>query len=70
VHEVGICDLLHATRLGGGFPQYRALIGIQPGIVDWQDGPSPVVAAAFAAVGAAVRELLSRWGELPAEEAA
>ena len=70
VHEVGICDLLHATRLSGRFPKDRALIGIQPEIVGWQDGPSPVVAAAFAAVGSAVCERLSRWRDSPAEEAA
>jgi hydrogenase maturation protease len=70
VHEIGICDLLHATRLGGRFPDHRALIGIQPEIVSWQDGPSPVVAAAFATVGTVICQLLSCWDDLPTEEIA
>jgi len=70
VHENSICDLLHATQLRERFPARRALIGIQPESVGWHDGPSPVVAAAFANVGNAVLQLLVRWRALSAAEVA
>lgn len=61
VHEVCIWDLLQLARLGGFLPVRRALIGVQPALVDWQDGPSPVVAEALAVMAMSVSEVIARW---------
>ncbi len=61
VHEVGLIDLLAAISLAGELPTRRALIGIQPGSLDWGDSPSPRVAAAIPHACRAVSELIERW---------
>ena len=38
VHEVSLADLMDMARLTGRLPQRRALIGIEPALVDWGDG--------------------------------
>jgi hydrogenase maturation protease len=70
VHEVGICDLLHLTRLTGRFPAHRALIGIEPAMIGWHDGPSREVAAALEEAADEVLSLVARWRETPDEAAA
>jgi hydrogenase maturation protease len=70
VHEVGICDLLQLARLSGRLPERRALVGIQPAMIDWQDGPSPVVEAAFEEIAAAVWRLVANWHAPAGAEAA
>ena len=47
VHEVGLLDLMSISRLSGHWPDRRALIGIQPGKVDWGESLTPEVAAAL-----------------------
>lgn len=70
VHEVSVCDVLQVTRLAGLFPARRALIGIQPEVVSWQDGPSPAIAASFDEVADHVFALLQRWQQTPFVSAA
>lgn len=61
VHEVGLIDLLEMLALMGQLPQRRALVGIQPEIVDWQTDLSPAVAASLPRAEAAVMEVVSAW---------
>ncbi|MGE5154178.1 MAG: HyaD/HybD family hydrogenase maturation endopeptidase [Bdellovibrio bacteriovorus] len=62
VHEVSLADLLDMARLTDRLPQHRALIGIEPAVVDWGDGLTPQVEAAVPLAMAQVRRLLSDWG--------
>jgi hydrogenase maturation protease len=61
VHEVGLTDLRAIAILAGHWPEKRAMIGIQPDIVDWGEQATPAVAAAIAPVCAAILELLKDW---------
>jgi hydrogenase maturation protease len=61
VHEVSLADLLDIARLTDSLPAKRALIGIEPGRVDWGNELTPAVAAAVPEAAAAVRTLLRRW---------
>ncbi len=61
VHEVGLEDVLTIARLEGRLPPQRALIGIQPQVIDWGDSLTPAVAEAIPRACAAVRQLLERW---------
>ncbi len=67
VHEVGLSDLLFLARLSGRLPERRALIGIQPGRIDWSDRLTESVADAIPLACALVRGLLLRWGVLARE---
>jgi hydrogenase maturation protease len=60
-HEVGLLDLFDIARLTGTLPVNRALIGIQPGSIEWGMSPTPAVANALPlAVDQAV-DLLGQW---------
>jgi len=61
VHEVGLTDLRAIALLAGHWPNKRALLAIQPQVMDWGERPTPVVAAAIPEVAAAIRELLVGW---------
>lgn len=61
VHEVSLADLLDMARLTDRLPQRRALIGIEPAVVDWGDGLTPQVEAAVPLAMDQVRRLLSEW---------
>jgi hydrogenase maturation protease len=61
VHEVSLADLLDIARLTDTLPARRALIGIEPAVVDWGDGLTPAVEAAVPLAMARVRELIARW---------
>ncbi len=61
VHEVSLVDLLDIARLTGYFPKQRALIGIQPDILDWGDSPSPVIAQVIPNVVQHTLELIKHW---------
>ncbi|MBT8099106.1 MAG: hydrogenase maturation protease, partial [Gammaproteobacteria bacterium] len=39
VHELGLSDLMDALRLSDELPAKRALIGIEPGDIDWGTEP-------------------------------
>jgi hydrogenase maturation protease len=61
VHEVSLLDLLAMAQLAGRLPERRALIGIQPGQIDWGERPSEPVAAALPAAGDLALSLIARW---------
>jgi hydrogenase maturation protease len=53
------------ARLTDSLPARRALVGIEPELVDWGDCLTPSVEAAVPVAMAQVRELLARWGAEP-----
>ena len=61
VHEVGLLDLLDIARLTDNLPERRALVAIQPDIVDWGDSPTDSVAAAIPEAAEKVAELMRKW---------
>lgn len=61
VHEVGLLDLLDIARLTETLPENRALVGIQPGIVDWGEQPTPAVSSAIPSAAKHVNNLVNSW---------
>ncbi|MFP3873599.1 MAG: HyaD/HybD family hydrogenase maturation endopeptidase [Thiohalophilus sp.] len=61
VHEVGLLDLMHISRLSGSFPGRRALIGIQPQKLDWGESPTDAVSAAIPLACEQVAEQIRSW---------
>ncbi len=61
VHDVGVADLLAMARLSGRLPARRALVGIEPGAVEWGVDCTPAVAEALPLAVTRVRELLAQW---------
>mgnify|MGYP000007310430 FL=1 len=61
VHEVGLLDLLDIARLTETLPTNRALVGIQPDIVDWGEQPTPEVASAMPLAAKYINDLISSW---------
>lgn len=61
VHEVSLMDLLAVAHLEGHLPQRRALVGIQPGYIDWGDGPTEPVAEAIPHACDRVLQILGKW---------
>jgi hydrogenase maturation protease len=61
VHEVSLADLLDMARLTDSLPARRALVGIEPGLVDWGSELTPAVAAAIPEAIARIRDLLAAW---------
>jgi hydrogenase maturation protease len=61
VHEVGLLDLLDISRLTGNLPQRRALVAIQPDVIDWGDRPTELVAAAIPLVVDKIVDLMGQW---------
>jgi hydrogenase maturation protease len=61
VHEVNITDILCLAHLTGHLPERRALIGIQPRLIDWGDTLSEPVAQAIPHVCKITRDLILRW---------
>jgi hydrogenase maturation protease len=66
VHEVSLSELLDMARLTDTLPPRRALVGIEPQLVDWGDGLTPAVESAIPLAIARIRELLARWDSSPA----
>ncbi len=61
VHEIGLLDLLDISRLTESLPQNRALIGIQPELIDWGDTLTDKVKQAVPKAIQHVVELLNQW---------
>ena len=61
VHEVGLLDLLDIARLTGNLPVRRALVAIQPDVIDWGETPTEDVAAAIPVAVDKVVGLLKQW---------
>jgi hydrogenase maturation protease len=66
VHEVSLSDLLDIARLTETLPQRRALVGIEPAIVDWGERLTPAVEDAIPRAIEAIRALLARWNAMEA----
>lgn len=64
VHEVGLTDLRAIAILAGHWPEKRAMLAIQPQVVDWGEHPTPAVAAAIPSVCAAIRNLIREWNHV------
>lgn len=64
VHEVSLSDLLVIAHLSGRLPRRRALIGVQPELIDWSDTLTEPVANAIAVACDRVQGLLTRWTEV------
>jgi hydrogenase maturation protease len=61
IHEVGLMDLMNMARLTERLPQRRALVGIQPAIIDWGTEPSPAIGAAMPKAAQEVAALIMAW---------
>lgn len=61
VHEVGLSDIMDFSRLLESIPPNRALIGIQPDIVEWGEYPSELIRAAIPRAIAIARNLIEVW---------
>lgn len=61
VHEVSLFDLMAISRLSGDWPDRRALVAIQPGLVGWGEAPSAAVGDAVPDACRAVQRLLRTW---------
>lgn len=62
-HEVSLLDLLDIARLTDSLPPNRALVGIQPAIVDWGEKPGPEVSKALPLAAAAVLDQMALWSD-------
>ena len=70
VHELGLSDLMDALRLCGDLPPKRALVGIEPGDIDWGTQLTEKVAASVPQASMRVRELIVDWREQASRGAA
>lgn len=61
VHEVSLMDLLSIATLAEQLPAKRALIGIQPAVIDWGETPSSQVQAAIPQACSEVLTLVRTW---------
>lgn len=61
VHEVGLLDLMSISRLTGHWPQRRALIGVQPALIEWGESLSPLVAASLPEIGTTAAKIIERF---------
>jgi hydrogenase maturation protease len=64
VHEVGLTDLRAIAMLAGHWPQRRAMVAIQPDVVDWGEQPTPAVAAAIPPACTAIHDLIRAWHDV------
>ena len=65
-HEVGLLDLMDIARLTGKLPENRALIGIQPEIMDCGMKPTPAVQNALDTAVTEAVKLLKKWKKVNA----
>jgi hydrogenase maturation protease len=61
VHEVSLMDLMDMARLAETLPDPRALVCIEPKLVDWGDRLTAEVSAAVPRAMEAVCSLIERW---------
>jgi hydrogenase maturation protease len=61
VHEVGLTDLRAIAILAGHWPERRAMLAIQPAVIDWGEQPTAAVAAAIPPACAAIHKLIREW---------
>ncbi|MCP3851240.1 MAG: hydrogenase maturation protease [Gammaproteobacteria bacterium] len=63
VHEVSLLDLFDMSRLVDQLPKNRALIGIQPEVIDWGSELTPIVYQALAEAEEQVKCILQQWSK-------
>ncbi|MBU1425589.1 MAG: HyaD/HybD family hydrogenase maturation endopeptidase [Gammaproteobacteria bacterium] len=63
VHEVGLLDLMSISLLTGHWPKQRALVGVQPAVVDWGEALTPAVAAALPEICTVACGIINRFAE-------
>jgi hydrogenase maturation protease len=61
VHDVTLIDLMSIALLSDRLPSRRALIGVQPGTIDWGTEPTPDVKKAISSVCNLTMELIQQW---------
>ena len=61
VHEVNITDILALAHLTDELPERRALIGIQPQLIDWSDTLSEPVQNAIPEACKVAFNLIIKW---------
>ena len=61
VHEVSLSELMDMARLLDTLPVKRALIGVQPEIVDWAEQPTESVKNAIPLICKEANILLQAW---------
>lgn len=61
VHEVSLGDLLSIAHLTETLPENRALIAIQPGMVEWGSSLSDAVANALPGAAQQTVDLIMEW---------
>lgn len=61
VHELGLKDLLDMARAGDALPPRRALIAVEPAVVEWGTTLSPAVQGVLPRVGDLVRDTVAEW---------
>ena len=61
VHEVGLLDLLDIARLTETLPENRALVGIQPDLIDWGEQPTAAVSSAIPVAADHIIDLIAAW---------
>lgn len=67
-HQVGLLDVLAASRLLGSEPVEVAVVGVVPELVDLRLGLSESVTSALAEAAATAEEIIAGWlGETAAE---
>jgi hydrogenase maturation protease len=68
-HQMGLADLLAASRLSGRFPDELVLWGVQPESLDVGLELSPAIAAQVGTLVERVLAELKRWGVAPSRKA-
>ncbi len=61
VHDVTLIDLMSIALLSDQLPARRALIGIQPGCIDWSTEPTSAIKNAIPEVCDIAMELIDKW---------
>jgi len=61
VHDVTLIDLMSIALLSDRLPFRRALIGVQPGTIDWGTEPTPAVKKTIPTVCNLTTELIEKW---------
>ncbi|MDH3870909.1 MAG: HyaD/HybD family hydrogenase maturation endopeptidase [Gammaproteobacteria bacterium] len=61
VHEVSLADLLDICHLTGTLPGRRALVAVQPQLIDWGAQLSTPVVAALPGIARQVADLVGQW---------
>ncbi len=61
VHDVTLVDLMSIALLSDQLPARRALIGIQPGVIDWSTELTPAIKKAIPNVCNIALELIEKW---------